>query len=135
MVPIRPKASWNEAKTFAAGVAAMTKASPALHTETIAKRARTGRIFVDDLRNGRGARAVAAYSTRARAGASVSTPIVWDKRRPSAVATNIGSVIWRPGCRIPSAILGRTLTQSTKQSRFQRGAGRDRVVRPYETSP
>ena len=65
MVPIHPKASWDEAKTFAAGVAAaMTKASPALHTDTMAKRARTGRIFIDYLRNGRGARAVATYSTR-----------------------------------------------------------------------
>ena len=41
MVPFHPKASWDEPKTFAAGVAAaMTKASPALHTETIAKRAK-----------------------------------------------------------------------------------------------
>jgi bifunctional non-homologous end joining protein LigD len=80
VVPIRPKASWDEAKTFAAGVAAaMTKASPALYTDTMAKRARTGRIFIDYLRNGRGATAVEAYSTRARTGAPVSTPVSWDE--------------------------------------------------------
>ncbi|MET0530242.1 MAG: DNA ligase D, partial [Microvirga sp.] len=80
VVPICPKASWDEARTFAAGVAAaMTKASPALYTDTMAKRARTGRIFIDYLRNGRGATAVAAYSTRARAGAPVSTPIAWEE--------------------------------------------------------
>jgi bifunctional non-homologous end joining protein LigD len=80
VVPVRPRASWDEAKAFAAGVAsAMTKASPALYTDTMAKRARTGRIFIDYLRNGRGATAVAAYSTRVRTGAPVSTPVSWDE--------------------------------------------------------
>ncbi len=80
VVPLRPKASWDEAKASAASVAAaMTKASPLLYTNTMAKRARTGRIFIDYLRNGRGATAVAAYSTRARAGAPVSTPLTWEE--------------------------------------------------------
>jgi bifunctional non-homologous end joining protein LigD len=80
VVPIRPTVSWDEAKAFAAGVAAaMTKANPTRYTDTMAKRARTGRIFIDYLRNGRGATAVAAFSTRARSGAPVSTPVSWDE--------------------------------------------------------
>jgi bifunctional non-homologous end joining protein LigD len=57
----------------------MTKANPGLYTDTMAKRARTGRIFIDYLRNGRGATAVCAYSTRARATAAVAAPIAWSE--------------------------------------------------------
>ena len=46
---------------------------------TASKAKRSGRIYVDYLRNGRGSTAIASYSTRARAGAPVATPIRWEE--------------------------------------------------------
>jgi bifunctional non-homologous end joining protein LigD len=80
VVPLTPKAGWDEIKAFTEDFATRLAAeAPDRYTANMAKKARTGRIFVDYLRNGRGATAIAAYSTRARAGAPVATPITWNE--------------------------------------------------------
>jgi bifunctional non-homologous end joining protein LigD len=43
----------------------------------VTKAKRKGKILIDYLRNGRGATAICAYSTRARAGAPVAMPLDW----------------------------------------------------------
>lgn len=78
VVPLKPSADWDEVKTFAHDFArALEQASPDRYTATLSKKARTGKIFVDYLRNGRGATTVAPYSSRAKKGATVSMPVTW----------------------------------------------------------
>lgn len=89
VVPLRPEASWDALRALAEGVGAeMARRAPDRYTVNPLKSARRGRIFVDYLRNVRGATAVAAYSPRARRGAPVSTPLAWSelsgKTRPEA---------------------------------------------------
>jgi bifunctional non-homologous end joining protein LigD len=79
VVPIKAT-PWEPAKDFARSIAeAMTADDPSRYTATVKKSARQKRIFVDYLRNSREATAVAPYSTRARPGAPVSTPISWEE--------------------------------------------------------
>lgn len=78
VVPIKPEHDWDEAKAFCKRVADLiVAADPAHYTANMAKAARHNKIYVDYLRNGRGATAVVPYSTRARPGATVSTPLTW----------------------------------------------------------
>jgi len=73
--PRRTEAAWDDVKMFTTTVAAtMAKERPDRYVSTIAKRARGAHIFVDYLRNGRGATAVAAYSTRASPRDRFDTP-------------------------------------------------------------
>jgi bifunctional non-homologous end joining protein LigD len=74
---------WDEAKDFAhAMVLAMAADAPDKYVAKMTKSIRGGKIFLDYLRNGRGATSVVAYSTRSRPGAPVSTPVAWDELGP-----------------------------------------------------
>jgi len=73
-------ADWDTAKLFAERLAAGVAAdSPKLYLATMTKALRGGRIFIDYFRNSREALSIAAYSTRARPGAPVSTPVTWER--------------------------------------------------------
>ena len=78
VIPLTPKLDWDQVKAFAKWIAdSFVTQRPEAFTANMAKRARHGRIYIDYLRNGRGATAVGAYVPRARPGAPVSTPLFW----------------------------------------------------------
>jgi len=78
VVPIEPEYDWSTIKQFAHAFARMMeKQQPQLYLTKMSKAARKDRIYLDYLRNERGATAVAAFSPRARAGVPVSLPLSW----------------------------------------------------------
>ena len=82
-VPVVPQAGWDQVKEFCRAVAEeLTRREPERYVATMSKAKRTGKIFIDYLRNGRGATFIAPYSPRAREGALVAMPIAWEDLSP-----------------------------------------------------
>ena len=80
VVPLKPAVPWIQLKSFSQAFAeAMASYRPKEFVAVAGEKNRVGRIFVDWLRNGRGATAVATYSLRARPSAGVSMPLSWDE--------------------------------------------------------
>ncbi len=80
VVPLDSSEDWPTVKSFAERFSrAISEAEPQMFTANIRKEQRKGRIFLDWLRNQRGATAVLPYSARGREGAPVSAPIAWEE--------------------------------------------------------
>lgn len=80
IVHLQRRSEWDTIKIFARTLAAILEdRGPDRYTSTMSKAKRKGRVFVDWLRNERGATAVAPYSLRARAGAPVAVPVSWEE--------------------------------------------------------
>lgn len=80
VIPVKPQHNWEEIKNFShAFVVSMEKTYPDKYISTMTKSKRHKKIFIDYLRNQRSATAIAPYSTRAGANATVATPLDWDE--------------------------------------------------------
>lgn len=78
--PFEPLYDWDTVKNFAKTlVQEFVSRYPDLYTANMSKKMRKGKIFLDYLRNGRGATAVAPYSLRAKEISSVAMPIEWEE--------------------------------------------------------
>jgi len=83
VVPIARRSTWDEVKTFTHQFVRMLSGKVPgqfVTTSTMAKR--KGKIFLDYLRNARGATAISAYSIRAKRGATISVPLSWEELSP-----------------------------------------------------
>ncbi|GGD01079.1 DNA ligase D [Aquisalinus flavus] len=80
VVPVERRHDWATVKGFASGFARrLAQEDPSRFTATMSKAKRKGKIFIDWLRNERGATAICPYSTRSRTNAPVATPLTWDE--------------------------------------------------------
>jgi bifunctional non-homologous end joining protein LigD len=103
VVPIRVGCTWPQVKTFARElVLQVEQAEPDRFITKMTKSARTGKIYLDYLRNDRGSTAVAPFSPRARTGVPVSLPLSWRELGGSATApvfTVAGFAQWKTRLR------------------------------------
>lgn len=109
---LRRSHSWETVKLFAKTFAhVMAAREPERFTAVMSKSKRRGRIFIDWLRNQRGATAIAPYSLRARDGAPVAVPVTWDelKKIESGARFSMGDMAARlqkdcPAARVQSEL-------------------------------
>jgi bifunctional non-homologous end joining protein LigD len=147
--PKRGSLNWPDAKAFARDVCAqMAEDSPDKYLINMSKKLRTGRIFLDYLRNDRMSTAIAPLSPRAREGATISMPIHWSqvkagldpKRYTLRTAPSLlkKSTAWEAycDCERPLAPAIRKLVHETgrRGARMPARSGRRESPRPHAAS-
>ncbi|MFE2004659.1 DNA ligase D [Pseudomonas guariconensis] len=125
VVPLTRRAGWDEVKDFShAIVQYLARLFPERLSAVSGPKNRVGRIFIDYLRNGKGATTVSAYSLRAREGLPVSVPI-WREELPQLKGANqwhIGNLAERLAeVDDPWADLAKTRQSITARMRKQMG--------------
>jgi bifunctional non-homologous end joining protein LigD len=121
---LKRRHDWAEVKGFASDFAEQVAAlDPKRFVANMSKAKRKGRIFVDYLRNGRGATAIAPYSTRARGKATVATPVTWKELKtiPTAAVFKLKDMRARLAEPDPWADYGDHAVSITKAARAKLG--------------
>ena len=113
VVPLVPKANWDEVKGFCQDFAELlARTDPSRFVANMSKNKRDGRMFLDYLRNGQGATAICPWSTRARAGGPAPSPSAGTSCRGSEARTSSTSSPPPRGLRSPS--LGRAISSASR---------------------
>lgn len=125
VVPLTRRAGWDEVKAFShAIVEYLAKLFPDRLSAVSGPKNRIGRIFIDYLRNARGATTACAYSLRAREGLPVSVPI-WREELTALKAANQWNIANLPARLVevddPWADLGKVRQSITARMRKQLG--------------
>ncbi|HRE45082.1 MAG TPA: DNA ligase D [Terricaulis sp.] len=121
---LKRRHDWDEVKGFARDFAVQVETlDPKRFVANMAKAKRKGRIFIDYLRNGRGATAIAPYSTRARPMAPIAVPVGWDELRtiPAANVFKLKDMPARLEAPDPWADYGESAMSLTKAARSKLG--------------
>ncbi|MGQ0534289.1 MAG: DNA ligase D [Caulobacteraceae bacterium] len=124
VLSLKPKLEWDEAKGFASDFAEQVAAlDPKRFVANMAKAKRKGRIFIDYLRNGRGATAIAPYSPRARGTAPIAVPVSWDELKtiPEASVFKLKDMHARLAEPDPWADYAKSAVSITKAARTKLG--------------
>ncbi|MGD9980414.1 MAG: DNA ligase D [Hyphomonadaceae bacterium] len=121
---VKPKLEWEEFKQFAGDFAEQVGAlDPKRFVANMSKAKRKGRIFVDYLRNGRGATAIAPYSPRAKGTAPIAVPVSWDELKtiPSASVFKLKDMHARLNEPDPWADYAKSAVSITRAARSKLG--------------
>ena len=136
VIPIAPDLAYPEIKQFCHGfVEVMERSNPRLYLTKMTKAARAGKIYLDYLRNERGATAVAPYSPRARANVGVAVPLEWSELSLSRAPGLSHRQLCRLATPYRAAIRGPRCSSFHSQSLHRPGAPADSHQNSHPTSP